>query len=265
MRPNNRPITVQKPFTLTLLPNYEEMGVDGDNVKIRYHFNFCEAALGTTQRDLVHNLHSDSARCLTDEDETKTERAVAAVTIRASKEQMIAFQKMITDNKGKVPVKTGDESYDFEAVVGTAFSAPSLYISTPAQNGIARRINAAFLTSIKEAGYLLPEEDDVENDPEDTTCLPSTELMSGASGTQATGQQKRKYLASEVDDEENDLEVPTCLPCSELMPGASGIQAMETQAMGSLAKVIKKRATCKHCDETKIERGPWKRLFLLNK
>jgi hypothetical protein len=223
------------------------MGVDGDKVKIRYHFNFCEAALGTTERDLVHNLHSDSARCLTDEDETKTERAVAAVTIRASKEQMIAFQKMITDNKDKVPVKTGDESYDFEAVVGKAISAPSLYISTPAQNGIAKRINAAFLTSIKEAGYLLPEEDDVENDPEDTTCLPSTELMSGASGTQATGQQKRKYLASEVDDEENDLEVPTCLPCSELMPGASGMQAMETQA-------IKKRATCKFkfCNELPV-------------
>ena len=188
-------------------------------MKIRYHFNFCEAALGTTQRDLVHNLHSDSARCLTDAEETKTERAVAAVTIRASKEQMIAFQKMITDNEDKVPVKTGDESYDFETVVGTAIYPPYSYISTPAQNVIARHINAAFLTSIKEAGYLLPEEDDVENDPEDTTCLPSTELMSGASGTQATGQQKRKYLASEVDDEENDLEVikkqATCKLCNE--------------------------------------------------
>ena len=92
MRPNNRPKTVQKPFTLTLLPNYEEIGVDGDNVKIRYHFNFCGAALSTTERrGLVHNLHSDSARCPTDEDEIKTERAVAAVTIRASKEQMIVI------------------------------------------------------------------------------------------------------------------------------------------------------------------------------
>jgi len=67
-------------------------------------------------------------------------------------------------------------------------SAPYLHISTPVQNAIKRDIHIKFLRSIKaEAGYLAPEEDDVENDPEGPTCLPSTELMSGASGTQAMG------------------------------------------------------------------------------
>ena len=69
-------------------------------------------------------------------------------------------------------------------------SALYLHISTPVQNAIKRDIHIKFLRSIKaEAGYLAPEEDDVENDPEGPTCLPSTELMSGASGTQAMGTQ----------------------------------------------------------------------------
>ena len=102
---------------------------------------------------------------------------------------MLAFQKMITDNKDKVPVKTGDESYDFQAEVGTAIYSPYFYISTPAQNAIARGINTEFRRSINKAGYLTPELDDVENDPEGPTCQPCTELMPGALGIQAMGTQ----------------------------------------------------------------------------
>ena len=106
---------------------------------------------------------------------------------------MFAFQKMITDNKDKVPVKTGDESYDFQAAVGTVTSTaiyhPLFYISTPAQNAIARGINTEFRRSIDKAGYLTPELDDVENDPEGPTCQPCTELMPGALGIQAMGTQ----------------------------------------------------------------------------
>ena len=71
---------------------------------MRYHLNFNVAAFRTTEKDLVHNLHSDSVRCLSDKEENETERAVATVTIYASIEQMPAFQKMIKDNiKDKVP------------------------------------------------------------------------------------------------------------------------------------------------------------------
>ena len=75
---------------------------------------------------------------------------------------MLAFQKMITDNKDKVPGKTGDESYNFQAEVGTAIYPTYFYISTPAQNAIARGINTEFRRSINKAGYLTPELDDVE-------------------------------------------------------------------------------------------------------
>ena len=97
---------------------------------MRYHWNFNAAEFRTTEKGLVHNLHSDSARCQSDKEEKQTQRAVATVTFFPSIEQMFAFQKMITDNKDKVPVKTGDESYmyDFQAEVGKTIILPSIII-----------------------------------------------------------------------------------------------------------------------------------------
>ena len=106
-----------------------------------------------------HNPHCDAVRTNSNEEEMKTERAVATITINAPLADIDAFKKMIKDSEKEVPGKTGHPDYDFEETVGKADYAPSLFISTGKQNMIAGRINRQFLDVIRNAGYLINELD----------------------------------------------------------------------------------------------------------
>ena len=62
---------------------------------------------------------------------------------------------MIKSNEEKVPVKTGDPTYDFEVAIATANYPPSLFMSTVKQNMITGQMNREFLDYIKNVGYLI--------------------------------------------------------------------------------------------------------------
>ena len=106
-----------------------------------------------------HNPHCDSVRTNSNEEEMKTERAVATITINAPPAEISTFKQMIKDSEKEVPRKMGHPDYDFEETVGKADYAQSLFISTAKQNMITGRINREFLDVMRNAGYLINELD----------------------------------------------------------------------------------------------------------
>ena len=106
--------------------HYAARGVQKDQLSFRYHLNIVggECITKTSHQSRLkpdHNPHCDAVRTNSNEEEMKTERAVATITINAPLADIDAFKKMIKDSEKEVPGKTGHLDYDFEKTVGKAY------------------------------------------------------------------------------------------------------------------------------------------------